>query len=219
MEKTPLTAPVLYPSRMDSDALQIVEKLMAGLILLLGVASAIYCCIMGMKYHPEHLVLAVILVVCIIEFMLMARLYKNDILQDRKVVYLSGLIVLMIACVGFMYGAAWVPVSSSSFHGCPAQNFYSSAKRNSSTSQYGGGTCMQYTLPPPVASSSQCAVISNVTTPSWLVSPMALPLNSSLLTCTTVTAALSRCYNQTAPLRIQGCPAPSPPSPSPSPSP
>jgi len=79
----------LLPGRLQGGSLQTVEKVAGIAILLLAVATAIVCIVEGVTSHGEHVIMGVVIAANAGLFFLIARLYRLDILQDRKVVYFS----------------------------------------------------------------------------------------------------------------------------------
>ena len=96
--------------------------------LLLATAAGIVCIVEGLKSHPEHIIMGAVIIFAAVQvhserrqppctttapargplsptcsplqFALTARLYKNDLLQDRKVVYLSCFVVVALSAAG-----------------------------------------------------------------------------------------------------------------------
>jgi hypothetical protein len=136
-EKRPLYTDVV-PSRVSSG--EVVQKLELGFFVLISLL-AISACVVSVVYtistHPEHLVAAIAVLFSLLAFFLIARSYKNDEIQDRKIVYLVALTCIFTSITAIVFVAQWQSNSNCTTgpapSACPAASFYSPSFRSSGT--------------------------------------------------------------------------------------
>eukprot|EP00051_Salpingoeca_urceolata_P006337 m.84041 g.84041 ORF g.84041 m.84041 type:complete len:226 (+) comp14786_c0_seq1:193-870(+) len=208
----------LYPSRVTSTTLQQVEFFVGLAAVVLAIASCVYCIVMGLKGIAEHILMGAVIALVTTMFVMIYRLYRKDILQDRVVVYLSLACVIAVSAAGLLYASHWG--SSNPFQGCTKENQYFgvNAKPVDGDSKYGGGSCL--TLQKPQASSlHKCFMFNGSVTESNLTtSPLAPHTNNTIYNCTDIYPLMQTCFGQ-RPSIAQGWPAacipkaPTPPPP------
>lgn len=79
----------LLPGRLQLGSMHTVEKVAGIMIMLFALASAVVCVVEGLTSHGEHVIFGIVILANTGLFFLIARLYRLDVLQDRKVVYFS----------------------------------------------------------------------------------------------------------------------------------
>src|SRR5690348_4716703 len=105
--------PILYSPRLESSPLiQKLEKVMFGVVLAFGTGVVVACIVEGVKEHTEHVFMGILVLLTMIHFVITSRLYVNDYVQDRKVVYFVGLVVVFAGVVALVYATKWTAGSS-----------------------------------------------------------------------------------------------------------
>jgi hypothetical protein len=96
-----------YPEGMSTGGLTGIEKLITGAVGLLSVVSAILCVVYGIKYHVEHVVMAGVIVVLLVNFLFIARMYMKDLFETRGILYFATASLLAVSVVGLVYAVKW----------------------------------------------------------------------------------------------------------------
>eukprot|EP00041_Stephanoeca_diplocostata_P020555 m.462510 g.462510 ORF g.462510 m.462510 type:complete len:249 (-) comp21603_c0_seq20:845-1591(-) len=98
----------LLPGRIQSDTREITERILAGILSIIVFSAIITAVILGFKNsHPEHIFMAFILAMSFTQFVMIARLYLKDIMQDHVVLYFSGLTTMLVATGTLIYATEW----------------------------------------------------------------------------------------------------------------
>eukprot|EP00050_Salpingoeca_kvevrii_P009698 m.4292 g.4292 ORF g.4292 m.4292 type:complete len:269 (-) comp2405_c0_seq1:139-945(-) len=223
-ERKPLVSPenALYSPRAQSREMQLVEKTVFALLMLLSTATIIYTIIMGIKMHAEHVLMGVSVGLLAIVFVLLCRLYRNDVVQERYVIYLAAFALFAICVSSLVYASKWKEdggggsSTAGNIRGCDTtKGSFFSAKDYVTSGKYGGGVCV--TAPPGFpanATTRTCMSISDMDRPDWTMSSL-VPAgsNGTTISCQTARNWVQTCTGRTA---TWTCPSPSPPPPPPS---
>jgi len=98
----------LLPQRLGGTPMAIAEQLSLFVVTALTLACTIYGIVQGFSSgHHEHIVMGIVCILTFIQFAMILRLYRQDVLQDRKVIYYGGFTQFLIASCGLMYMASW----------------------------------------------------------------------------------------------------------------
>eukprot|EP00039_Didymoeca_costata_P032955 m.40080 g.40080 ORF g.40080 m.40080 type:complete len:241 (-) comp9623_c0_seq1:1181-1903(-) len=225
----------LLPHRLDSSSLEMVERGLGGIAILIACVAALLGFIHGFKYHMEHTVMAGTCIANAILFALLGRLYMKDFLQDRKVVYFSGFCLFLTSITGILYATTW-NAPAACFGDCITtssdyQSFYNPNIPNSDNSK---GACMRFSananpfsgLPEETKVGSPCQIVAIGAGGSVNMRNLTNTLIPDQLTCSTAQGFMQQCWKGNPSFakwpKKGGCPAPAPspaPGPAPGPSP
>jgi len=102
----------LLPHRLDSVNLQNVERGGLAGITLVAFVSVILCVVHGLQFHLPHLFMGVSVAMSATQLLLISRAYGRDEIQDRKLVYFSGLVTFLLASSGLYYASTWTEAAN-----------------------------------------------------------------------------------------------------------
>lgn len=178
-EYSPLSGADLLPKRLESGEMQSCERYIAYATMLLAACSAIVCIAFGVKEHIQHVIMGAVIALVGVQFFYICRLYKNDVLQDRKVVYLSAVVTIAVCAAGLIYATSWK--NADPYHGCRASYF--SAETDS---------CLKFTTP---IQHNRCYVVSGSTI-QYSATMLPNSFNATLATCDNVQRWITSCTGQ-----------------------
>eukprot|EP00049_Salpingoeca_infusionum_P005792 m.96924 g.96924 ORF g.96924 m.96924 type:complete len:193 (-) comp13086_c0_seq4:5723-6301(-) len=115
-ENAPLTGAELFPKRVSNGTMYSFERILGYGSFVLAFTACIIGIVFGIKNHIEHLVAGCVVLVVAAQFGYVARQYQLDLNQDKKVVYISWGILVLISALVMMYAFTWQKPDP--YHGC-----------------------------------------------------------------------------------------------------
>lgn len=98
----------LLPGRISGDTSELIEKGLLTAVGLLSVVTIAFGVYKGFATgHHEHVFMAFVTGMCLGQFAWIVRLYLQDVLQDRKLVYYCWITMVMVATTGLTYSTGW----------------------------------------------------------------------------------------------------------------
>ena len=148
-----------------------------GALSLLAAATIGVCFVFGIKYHAEHIVMAIAIVLLLVHFLLLIRMVVKDILLERMPVYIAACCLLAACIAGLIYSARWIPVT--------CNGFYDAAL----------GSCLGVT-DTEVWASNPCLYVTSTGKNNYNLQELSPGFNGTELSCSDLTNIVMQCYNQ-----------------------
>ena len=115
----------LLPGRLRGGSTETAEKAGLVLVLLLAVGSVILCVVQGLGNYPEHILMGVVVAGYTAHFLLLCRMYRNDVVQDRRYILFSGALLVVLCTTAVLYSTHWViPAKRDYYFGCGGPDHY-----------------------------------------------------------------------------------------------